>query len=346
MKPVHFIALIALMSLIAPAPGAAQDLHKAGAAQDLHKAAAAQAGASQSVSAQPNGADPGRYTLGIEDQITIRALHVEEITEVPIRIGGDGNIRLPLAGLIHAAGMTAGQLEDAIAECLRPYVLEPEVSVSITEFRSGPVSVLGAVKNPGVYQVQGHKTVAEVLSLAGGPDAAAGSVVKITREVARGPIALAGASIDASGKFRVAEISLVSILKADNPQDNIAIQAHDIVSVPRAEMVYVIGEVQRAGGFVLTDGKAISLLQALSLAGGLGKVAQPKRASLLRPSPENTKRAEIPVDLNKIMAGQAPDVPMLPGDILFVPNNTPKQAFLRGAEAAIQLGTGMAIWRR
>jgi polysaccharide export outer membrane protein len=295
----------------------------------------------------PNGAHPGRsYTLGIEDQITVRALHVEEITEAPVRISGDGNIRLPLAGLIHAAGMTVGQLEDAIASRLRPYVLEPEVTVSITDFRSGPVSVLGAVKNPGIYQVQGHKTVAEVLSLAGGPEATAGSVVKVTRAVDQGPLAVAGASIDASGKFNVAEISLISILKADHPQDNIAIQAHDIVSVPRAEMVYVIGEVQRAGGFVLTDGKAISLLQALSLAGGLGKVAQPKHASLLRPSPESTKRTEVPVNLTKIIAGQAPDVSMFPGDILFVPNNTPKQAFLRGAEAAIQLGTGVVIWHR
>jgi len=222
----------------------------------------------------------------------------------------------------------------------------PEVSVSVTDFRSGPVSVLGAVKNPGIYQVQGHKTVAEVLSLAGGPDATAGSVVKITRAVDRGTLAVADASVDASGKFSVAEISLVSILKANRPQDNIAIQAHDIVSVPRAEMVYVIGEVQRAGGFVLTDGKAISLLQALALAGGLDKMAQPKRAGLLRPSPESTQRTEIPVDLTKIMAGHAPDVPMLPGDILFVPNNTPKQAFLRGAEAIIQMGTGVVIWHR
>jgi polysaccharide biosynthesis/export protein len=332
MRLVHFLALAAAAL---------------GQAQDVRKPAQAPAGAGQPVSAEANGAEPARsYTLGIEDQITVRALHVEEITEAPVRISGDGNIRLPLAGLIHAAGMTVSQLEDTIAARLRPFVLEPEVSVSITDFRSGPVSVLGSVKNPGIYQMQGHKTIAEVLSMAGGPDAAAGAVVKITRAVDQGPIALAGASVDASGKFTVAEVSLVSILKADQPQNNIAIQAHDIVSVPRAEMVYVIGEVQRAGGFVLTDGKAISLLQALSLAGGLNKVAQPKRASLLRPTSDSTKRTEVPIDLNKILAGSAPDVPMLPGDILFVPNNTPKQAFLRGAEAAIQMGTGLVIWRR
>jgi polysaccharide export outer membrane protein len=111
-------------------------------------------------------------------------------------------------------------------------------------------------------------------------------------------------------------------------------------------MVYVIGEVLHAGGFAVTDGKAMSMLQALSLAGGLDKLAQPKRASLLRPTPGTTERVEIPVDVRKMMAGLAPDVPMLPGDILFIPNNTPRQAFLRGAEAAIQLGTGVVIWRR
>jgi len=314
--------LILLVAMIAVLPAAAQDAPKP--AEDANRS----------------------YALGVEDQITVRALHVEEITEVPVRVGGDGNIRLPMAGRIHAAGLTVGELEEAIAGRLRSFVVDPEVTVSVTEFRSGPVSVLGAVKNPGVYQIQGHKTVAEVLSLAGGPDTTAGSVVKITRGVDRGPLPAVGAAVDSSGKFNVAEISLVSILKGAQPRDNIDVEARDIVSVPRAEMVYVIGEVQHAGGFPVTDGKAMSLLQALSLAGGLDKMAQPKRASVLRPTPGTAERVEIPVNVRKIMAGLAPDVPMLPGDVLFIPNNTPKQAFLRGAEAAIQLGTGVVIWRR
>jgi polysaccharide export outer membrane protein len=197
--------LILLVAITAVLPGAAQG---------PLKLPEVQAGAVQSSSVEPHAADVNRfYALGVEDQITVRALHVEEITETPIRIGGDGYIRLPLAGRIHAAGMTVGELEEAIVGRLRPFVVDPEVWVSVSEFRSGPVSVLGAVKNPGVYQLQGKKTVAEMLSLAGGPDATAASVVKITRGVDRGPIPVASAAVDASGKFNVAEISLVSILK-------------------------------------------------------------------------------------------------------------------------------------
>jgi polysaccharide biosynthesis/export protein len=304
------------------------------------------AGPAQETAQAGKAAGTRGYMLGADDQFTVRALHVEEISETPIRIGSDGNIRLPLAGLIHAAGLSVGELEEAIADRLRSFVLEPEVTVSITEFRSEPVSVLGAVKNPGIYQLQGKKTVAEVLSLAGGLDPAAGSTVKITREADRGPIPISSATVMEGGKFSVAEISLTSILKADSPQDNIAVRPHDIVTVPRAEMVYVVGQVHKAGGFVLTDGKSISLLQALSLAGGLDQTASAKNATLLRPTPGAKERAQIPVDLSRILSGRAPDVPMLPGDVLFVPNSAPKRALLRGVEAAIQAGTGVVIWRR
>jgi polysaccharide biosynthesis/export protein len=285
------------------------------------------------------------YVLGPEDQITVRALHVEEIGEAPMRVGSDGYINLPLAGRIHAAGLTVNELESTIANRLRQYVLDPEVTVAITEFRSEPVSVLGAVKNPGVYQVQGHKTLSEMLSLAGGLDTSAGSEVKITRELTHGPLPLNNATTDSSGKFSVADINLNSILKADDPRSNVEIQPDDVITVPRAEMVYVVGNVQKAGGFVLNDRKDMTVLQALAMAGGLAPAAAPNRAALLREKPGQAERTEIPLDANKILEAKAPDVPMFPGDILFIPNSTGKKAGLRAVEAAIQLGTGVAIWR-
>src|ERR1019366_9317575 len=105
-----------------------------GASQELRKPPEARTDAVQPSSAKPNS--PNRsYALGIDDQITVRALHVEEITETPLRIDSDGNIRLPLAGSVHAAGLTVGELEEAITARLRPYVLEPEVSVPVMELR-------------------------------------------------------------------------------------------------------------------------------------------------------------------------------------------------------------------
>ncbi|HLI86302.1 MAG TPA: polysaccharide biosynthesis/export family protein [Bryobacteraceae bacterium] len=292
--------------------------------------------------APPN---PAPYVLGPEDQITIRALHVDEIGEAPLRIGSDGYINLALAGRVHAAGLTVSELEQDITQRLHEYVLDPEVTITVTEFHSQPVSVLGAVKNPGIYQVQGHKTLSEMLSLAGGLDQAAGSEVKITRELSQGPVPLPNATTDSSGKFSVADVSLNDILKANDPRANIVIKPQDVITVPRAEMVYVIGNVQKAGGFVLNDRKDMSVLQALAMAGGPAPAAAPNKAALLREQPGQTERTEIPLNVTKILQAKEPDVPMLPGDILFIPNSTGKKAGLRAIEAAIQLGTGVIIWR-
>jgi polysaccharide biosynthesis/export protein len=303
------------------------------------------AGADRPQTTNPKSATVAPYILGPEDQITIRALHVEEIGEAPLRIGTDGYISLPLAGRVRAAGFSVNQLEQEITRRLRAYVLDPEVTIAITEFHSEPVSVLGAVKNPGIYQVQGHKTLSEMLSLAGGLDQAAGSEVKITRELDEGLLPLPNASTDPSGKFSVADVSLNDILKADDPRANIEIAPHDVITVPRAEMVYVIGNVQKAGGFVLNDRKDMSVLQALAMAGGPAPAAAANRASLLREKPGETERTEIPLNVSRILQAKAPDVAMLPGDILFIPNSTGKKAGLRAIEAAIQLGTGVVIWR-
>jgi len=106
--------------------------------------------------------------LGPDDQITIRVTDIEEISDKPVRISTTGYITLPLAGRIHAAGMTVEQLELQIADLLEPYINDPTVSVTRMEMRSQPVSVIGAVTTPGVHQLQGQKTLVEMLSLAGG----------------------------------------------------------------------------------------------------------------------------------------------------------------------------------
>lgn len=286
------------------------------------------------------------YVLGPEDQITIRAVDAEEISDRPVRIDMNGYIRLPLVGRLRASGLTIEQLEAELAARLKTYIQQPEVAVTITEFRSQPVSIIGAVKNPGVHQLQGRKTLVEMLSLAGGLSGEAGHNVKITRRRDWGPIPLRGAAADASGQFSVAEVSLKSIMEARNPEENILIRPHDVISVPRAEMVYVIGQVQRAGGFVLNERETISVLQALSLAGGLDRAASPQKSRILRHSAGGSGRLEIAVDLKKILAGKGSDIPLAPEDILFIPASAPKKAAIRAAEAAVQVGTGLAIWRR
>jgi polysaccharide export outer membrane protein len=287
---------------------------------------------------------PG-YVLGPGDQIAVRVVNFEEISDKPIAIDLSGCIHLPMVGQVPVSGLTVEQVGSEIAKRLEVYVKRPDVSVSVTEFRSQPVSVIGAVKNPGVQQVQGQKSLLEMLSLAGGLDmTTAGSILKITRRLEWGAIPLPSAIDDPTRQFSVAQVSIKSLLDAKNPEENILVKPYDVISVPRGETIYVIGEVLKAGGFVLTGSEQITVLQALSMAGGADKMAQPQHARILRRVPGASSRTEIPVDLNKILEGKTGDVRMQADDILFVPNSIPKRAAIRALEAAVQMGTGI-VWR-
>ena len=286
------------------------------------------------------------YVLGPDDQITIRALDAEEISDKPLRVDMSGFIRLPMVGRLKASGLTIEQLENELASRLKQYIQEPEVAVSVVEFRSQPVSIIGAVRNPGVQQLQGSKTLVEMLSASGGLAEDAGHSVRITRRLEWGRIPLPNAVDDATGGFSVAEVGLKEIMDASNPPQNIIIRPQDVISVPRGAMVYIIGEVPKAGGFILRERENVSVLQALSLAGGLDKAAAPANARILRPVPGNANRTEIPINLKKIMTGQAGDVPLQAEDILFIPGSTPKKTLSRAAEMALTITTGLVIYRR
>jgi polysaccharide export outer membrane protein len=286
------------------------------------------------------------YVLGTDDQLVIQAVEAEELSNKPVRIGIDGYVRLPMVGRLRAGGLTIDQFESELIAALKQFIRDPEVSVSVTEFRSQPVSVIGSVKNPGVHQLQGRKTLVEMLSLAGGTTEDAGPVVKVTRLLEWGRLPLPNAADDPTGRFSVGEVRLKAITGASSPEQNIVIRPQDVISVPRAELVYVVGQVMRSGGFVLNERESMSALQALSLAGGLDRAASPSNARILRAESGAMERQEIRVDLKKILDGRSEDFPLRANDILFVPASAPKKAALRAVEAAINLGTGVVIWRR
>ena len=285
------------------------------------------------------------YLLGPDDLLDISGPELTEVAGKPVRIDSDGNIQVPPAGHVHVAGLTVQQSEEELNKALSTYIRRPQVAVSITELRSQPVSILGAVNTPGVHQVQGRKTLLEMISSAGGIRPDAGYSIRITRQVDWGCISLPGAALDASGRFSVAEVNLKKIMEAKTPEENIQIFPHDVISVPKAEMVYVTGEVKRSGGFVLGEHQSISVLQALSLAEGLNTGADTRHARILRLKRDADQREELNVDVKDVLSGKKPDVPLQGDDILFIPGSTGKKAALRALEAAIQTGTGLAIWR-
>jgi polysaccharide biosynthesis/export protein len=293
---------------------------------------------------QPSNQTADTYTLGPGDQVVIRAVNVEEIDNKPVVIDARGNIDLPVAGRIHAAGLSQPQLEDAIEARLRKYLVDPDVSVSLAEMHSQPISVLGSVQTPGVQQLQGQKTLFEVLSLAGGLRTDAGNRIKITRRLAWGRVPLPDAADDPTGQFSVASVDVKNVMSATNPADNIVIKPNDVVSVPKGDVIYVIGAVKKPGGYVMGENRSLSALQVLSLAEGLQSTAASKRAKIMRAVPGTENRAEIPVDLNKILVGKSADMPLKADDILFIPTSAAKSATYRTLEAVAQ-GGSMLFYR-
>jgi polysaccharide export outer membrane protein len=289
------------------------------------------------------------YTLASDDGITV---HVVELAELDskavgvVKVDHQGNINLPLAGRIHASGLTVEDLEKEIARRLSNIMQNPEVTVSVAEYRSHPVSVLGAVRSPGVYQVAGRKTLFEVLSLAGGLNPDASNRVRITRQRSAGQLPLPNAGPDKSGEFFVGELNVRSVMDAKSPEDNIEVQSNDVITVPKADLVYVVGAVHRAGGFPLSEKEQISVLEAVSLAEGLDRVAGAKNARILRQSAAGAERTEIKVNVAEILDGRGRDVSLQANDILFIPISVAKSASIRALEAAVQAGTGIAVFGR
>ena len=182
----------------------------------------------------------------------------------------------------------------------------------------------------------------EVISQAGGLRPDAGDRVFITRKTST---ATQAGSI-AEQLYSREEIDLRKIIEGKDPSSNVVVRSGDLVTVPKAKLVYVVGEVGRPGGFVL-DGhnSTISVLQAIALAGGVSRTAHTSESRILRAgNDDGRQRSETPVNLAKILQSKAPDVQLHADDILFVPNNTAKNVGLRALQMAADIGTGIAIW--
>lgn len=290
----------------------------------------------------------GDLVLGAGDEISLHIGDMDEISDKPIRIDPDGNLDLPMLGRVKAAGLTVQQFRAELTGKVSKYVTTPEVTVNLVQSQSRSVSVIGEVNSPGVHQLSGERKLIEVISEAGGVKADAGPHVIITRQARWGSLPFADARKDVSGRYSTVTLSLDDLLASKRPGDNIQIDPDDVISIPKGDIVYVVGDVKKAGGFPLNSHSSISLLQALSLAEGFSPDAATQRAKILRPveGDKDTMPKEIPVDVKSIFAGKSPDVPLYANDILFIPNSAAKSGTRRAVEAAIQIATGAVIYAR
>jgi polysaccharide export outer membrane protein len=284
------------------------------------------------------------YILGPDDQIVVQGPNAEDISNKPARIDAKGDVNFPLIGSLHAGGLSLHEFEELLNKRMSIFVRNPQLVVSVAEYKSQPVSVFGAVNSPGIYQIQGHKNLVEMISMAGGLRSDAGSGITVTREVSQGRLSLPGEHLDKTGKYSMVEIQLRNITAGQRPYENIEAMAHDVISVARGTMVYVFGEVKKSGGFLMGDESTISIIQALSLAEGPERTADLKHTRIIRNSSVPAARQEIACDLRKILSGKDEDLGLRPQDILYVPGSTGKKVALRALETAITTGSGIAIW--
>lgn len=284
------------------------------------------------------------YLLGPGDQITVHCMNAEEFGSEAIRVDGDGSVTIPFLGRVKVGGLSVRQVQQVLTRDLRQYILNPVVSVNLVSAQSQPVSVIGAVKTPGVIQLQGSKTLLEVLSTAGGLREDAGRTVRVTRQTKYPRIPLPNVK-KVGSSLTVADFDVKELIDLKTPGLNIQIFPNDVISVSATGIVYVVGEVHRPGGFPLHDRASMSVLQVISLAEGLEHTAAASKARIVRQS-SSDQRVDIPINLKDVLSGHKADVALRADDILFIPNNAAKSAGLKALDSVIQLGTGVVIYGR
>ena len=263
--------------------------------------------------------------LGSGDLIDIAVYNVPELA-TKARIGNSGDIYLPLIDYVHVGDLTLEEAQTLIQKRLEDggFVRNPHVTIFLDESISQGVTILGEVVRPGIYPVLGNRKLFDVLSAAGGFSAAAGRKVSIVR---------------AQGQGSPITVSLPRNL-AEDWEDDIAILPGDTITVPRAPIIYVVGEVGRPAGLLVDNGN-LTVLQALALAGGLNHTAKMGGTAIIRRGPNGMTQTKIP--LKKMLEAKAPDLNLQADDILFVPLSGIKLAGGQALSAAISSTTGLAV---
>ena len=292
--------------------------------------------ASESVNAPsmtPNGSPPGTAAgkfhdlrIGIGDLLQVTMFGTQDFNS-DFRVSPSGDISLPPLGMVHVAGLSTSEAERSIEDQLREggFYREPRVSVFQKEYATQGVSILGEVKNPGVYPLLADRHLLDLLSQAGGLTPNASKTISVTH---------AGASTPS-----VVTLSKDPELAATS---NPAILPGDTVVVATAGVVYVIGDVNKPGGFVINDN--LTVLQALALAGGNTPMAALDKAQVVRQV--KGTRESVPISLKRILNGRDKDIRLQPEDILFIPSSAGKNAVSRSMQAILQAAVGVAIYRR
>jgi polysaccharide export outer membrane protein len=272
--------------------------------------------------------------LGKDDLIGITVYDAPELTRT-VRVNSEGDIRLPmLKQHVPAAGLYPVELGSAISTALigEHILVNPIVTVTVVEYRSRPISVVGAVKNPLTFQAAGTVTLLDAISRAQGLTDNAGAEILVTRQVS-------GANDKSVAVTQ--RIPVYGLMNAEDSTLNMHLEGGEEIRVPEAGRIFVAGNVKKPGAFYITNGSQSSIMRALALSGGLDSYTAHK-AYIYRLDGDSGSRTEIPVELKKILSRKSPDVALLANDVLYIPDAAGLRAAMKVLQTSVGVGTSLA----
>ena len=283
------------------------------------------------------------YKIGPEDLLEISVFEEEKLNKT-VRVSSQGNISLPLLGILRVKGLTANELEKEIRDLLaEKYLQDPHVGVFIKEYRSQRISVIGAVEKPGIFEVTGQKTVLDILSMGGGLKEDAGQLLFLIRPPRLEDEAAKGSKEIGETIPRTFVIDLEELLVRGDLSLNLPLAHGDVVNVPVSGKIFVGGEVKSPGGFPL-KGKRMTVSQAIAMAGGLIPESDGAETKIFRYSGRGAEREILSADVYAIQKGQSDDPYLKENDIIIVPKHG-MRAFWIGVRDTLKglLGFGFSL---
>ncbi|HEX2695693.1 MAG TPA: polysaccharide biosynthesis/export family protein [Acidobacteriota bacterium] len=250
------------------------------------------------------------YKIGPKDLLEITVFELPELNQ-SVRVSEDGSISLPLLGQVVIEGMAKDAVEKKLASLLEEkYLKKARVTVFIREYQSQRVAVIGAVGKPGMYELIGRTTVLQLISKAGGLTDRASSEMFVLREAKNGV------------RARIA-IDLDDLINNGNQKLDIPLQANDTINIPIDQMIniFVFGEVRNPGALQVKMSKRTTLLQAIAQAGGPIEGAARGGVTIKRKDRKTGKEIKMKVNLKDVIKGKRPDIELLEGDVIFVPES-------------------------
>ncbi len=278
--------------------------------------------------------------VGPDDLLSLSVADCPELTR-NFRVTDNGLLVLPLLKeRIPAAGKLPSEIESEISTALvkEQLLVQPVVSVSVAEYRSLPVSVMGAVRHPITFQATGDVTLLDALTRADGLSQDAGPEILITQLRASGN----------RDRALTRRISTKQLIDAADPALNVQLHGGEEIRVPPAGRVYVIGNVKKTGVFPIADDNDTTVLKVIAQSEGLLPYTN-KDAFIYRREAGKDNRSEIPVQLTRIMEHKAPDIQLQANDILYIPDSKGKRLSAETIRTitgfGVAAGSGLLIWR-